>query len=165
MPASDVPTLFDFESAYENALAAHFANLNGAPFAQVLTPRTNVQADDRLETPRVTIAMSITGTGDKEDFNAAGANYYSHKLGSLAIVVATQRSNASQPHGNLRGRVRQAMLEVTKALNANTLPNYQTVFITESSASQAVDSDNDEILTQFAYAVEFYIPPSAWPNS
>lgn len=164
MPAADIPTLFDFESAYEDALANYFASINGAPFAQVVTPRSNITEDSELVTPRIAISLAITGTGDKEDFRPSGANYYSHKLASLTLAVASQRSNTAQNHGNLRGRTRQAMLEMTAALNANTLPNYQTVFVTEQSSAQTIVETNDEIVTQLTYAVEFWIPPSSWPS-
>lgn len=168
MPAApDIPTLYDFETAYESALANYFANLNGAPFAQVLTPTTQTNTEPSLETPRVTLALSITGTGDKEDFRQGSttANYYSHKVASLALSVATCRSNTAQNHGNLRGRARQAMLEVTAALNSNTVPYYQTIFVTEQSSSQAIDPDNDEIITQLTYGLEFWIKPDSWPAS
>ena len=165
MAAPDIPTLYDFETAYEDALANYFAGINGAPFTYVYTPRTNGADEPKLATPRVTIAMSITGTGVQEEFRQGSttANYYAHKTGTIGLMVATQRSNTAQNHGNLRGRARQAMLEVTAALNSNTVPYYQTLFVTEQGATQSIDAENDEIITQLSYAIEFFIPPSSWP--
>ncbi len=80
MPAPNIATLYDFETAYEDALAGYFANMNigGQVFAQVLTPRTNLTAANFLQTPRIQIRISTSGpmnagSGLQEQVTAANA--------------------------------------------------------------------------------------------
>lgn len=175
MSAPNIATLYDFESAYEDALAGYFANVNigGVTFRQVLTPRTNLVTANFKATPRLQIKGSVlglapSGSGVQEDSVTIGntaTRYYSFYTIAVTMDVVTQRSNASQPHGLYRGATRQGMLEYTASMNANTVPYYETVFVNPGSSSQAVDPDNDEIITQLAYSIDFHIPPSSFPNS
>lgn len=175
MPAPNIATLYDFEGQYETALRNYFANLNvgGQTFGQVVTPQTNLVSADHLTTPRLQVRVSMTGlgadgSGYKEDFTTSGnlaTNYYSHYTAAITLDVVTSRSNTSQIHGVLRGGTRQAMLETTAIINANTVPYYQTAFVTPTGSAQAVDEANDEIQTQLTYALELFIPPSSYPNA
>lgn len=175
MPAPNIATLFDLESPYEDSLRNYFANVNigGVQFAQILTPRTNTNIEAFSETPRLQIKAAIvglqaSGSGVQEDTAVIGATpttYYSYYTMSVTLDVVTQRSNASQPHGLYRGATRQGMLEYTAAMNANTVPYYQTVFVNPGSSNQMVDLENDAIITQISYTLDFHIPPTSFPNS
>jgi len=175
VPAPNIATLYDFESAYEDAIRNYFVNLNvgGQTFTQVVTPRTNLTAADFLVTPRLQVKVSMTGLGSdgsgwKEDFTTSGnlaTNYYSHYTAQLTLDVVSSRSNTSQLHGLLRGGTRQAMLEATAIMNANTVPYYQTVYVTPTGSTQGIDEANDEIQTQLSYALEVFIPPASYPNA
>ena len=92
-------------------------------------------------------------------------NYYSYYTLSVTLDVVTQRSNSSQPHGLFRGAARQGMLSATATLNTNTVPYYQTAFLSPGASVQSVDMDNDEIQTQITHSLDFYIPPTSFPNS
>lgn len=164
MPAPNIATLFDYESVYEDALAGYFANLNGNPFSTILTPRTNLAEDATLTTPRLVIRMGVTGQGIQEnDQPNTSSDYFSHRLAGIDFIVTTNRDNASQSHGLLRGYVRQAMLQSTAAMNANTVPYYQTIYVFESGSTQGIQEGNDEISTQLTYAIQFQIKPDQWP--
>ena len=169
MSAPNIATLYDFESAYEDAVKNYFANVNvgGQVFAQVVTPRTNLTAAEFLVTPRLQVKVAMTGIGSGQEQPVTSANvssnYYSHYTASLTLDVVTARSNASQLHGLLRGAVRQGMLEYTAALNSNTVPYYQTPFVTPQGSQQAIDGENDEIQTQLSYALDVFIQPSSYP--
>lgn len=175
MSAPNIATLYDFESQYEDAVAGYFANVNigGQTFAQVLTPRTTLANEEKLITPRLEIKLAITGlvpvaSGVQETPVTVGnvaSNYYSFYSASLALGVVSARDNSAQNHGLLRGATRQGMLEITAALNGTTVPYYETVFMVPSGSLQGVDADNDEITTQLTYDVQFYIPPTSFPNS
>lgn len=168
--APSLPALFDFESPFEDALQSHFANLsigNVPAFVQVLTPRTPKDQADELKTPRMQIRAGITaipaaGNGLQENDMPAGA-YLSYFALGLTLDVVTSRSNAEQPHGLLRGAARVAMLDASGVLNSANIPFLLTVLVTPQSSTQAVDSANDEILTQLGYVVEFWIPPENFP--
>ena len=175
MPAPNIASLFDFESAYEDALRNYFANVNvgGFTFPQVLTPRTNATQANFQTTPRLQIKAGITGlaasgSGVQETqvtLNNVATAYYSYYTMGVTLDVVTQRSNNSQPHGLLRGATRQGMLEYTAALNANTVPYYQTVFMNPGSCTQLVDPENDELISSLAYSLDFSIPASSMPNA
>lgn len=175
MSAPNIATLYDFETAYEDGAKGYFANLNigGFTFPQVLTPRTNLTTANFVITPRLEVSFAITGLGpagagwpeSPVTVGNTASNYYSYYQGTLTLGVVTSRSNTSQPHGLLRGATRQGMMEITAALNINTVPYYQTVFVTPLASIQGCDPTNDEITTQLTYQVEFDIPPSSFPNS
>jgi len=173
MPAPNIATLYDFESAYEDALANYFANVNigGQVFAQVLTPRTNLTAEATLETPRLQVKIATMGPmsagGGLQEGTATISNvgypYYSAYQLQASIDVVSARSNASQLHGLLRGGVRQGMLEMTASMNANTVPYYQTAFVTPLGSNQGIDAENDEITTNLTFQIDMQIPPSSFP--
>ncbi len=175
MAAPNIATLYDFESAYEDALRNYYLNVNvgGFTFPQVLTPRTNLTTANFQATPRLQIRAGITGlaasgSGVQETaitLNNIATNYYSYYTLGVTIDVVTSRSNSSQPHGLYRGATRQGMLEYTASMNANTVPYYQTAFVNPGSSTQAMDAENDEIITQLGYSIDFFIPPSSFPNS
>src|SRR6185369_10352749 len=139
MSAPNIATLYDFESAYEDALKDYFANVNigGFMFPQVLTPRTNASAANFKSTPRLQIragvqGLAASGSGVQEDAVTIGntaTRYYSYYTIGLTLDVVTSRSNSSQPHGLYRGATRQGMLEYTASMNNTTVPYYQTTFV------------------------------------
>ena len=171
--APNIATLYDFESQYENAVQNYFTNINvgGQIFTQVVTPRSNLTAAEFTVTPRLQVKLSqigigASGVGFQESpvtvANVA-SNYYSYYEFGLQLDVVTARSNSSQNHGLLRGAVRQGMLEITASLNANTIPYYQTAYVTPMASMQGIDADNDEIQTQLTYELSVFIPPSSFP--
>jgi hypothetical protein len=165
MPAPNIADLFDFETHYEDALANYFANINATPFTQILTPRTNLAEEEQLSTPRLELRMAITGEGIQEGFVPnSTARFYTHRTSTVTMRVVTNRDSASQPHGLMRGAVRQGMLQVTAAMNANVLPYYQTLYVNEAGSVQGIVAANDEIATDLTYAVQFAINVSQWPN-
>lgn len=175
MPAPNIAFLYDFESAYEDALRNYFLNVNvgGSVFAQIVTPRTNSNVEAFQETPRLQIKAGITGlaasgAGVQETavtLNNTATAYYSYYTLGITLDVVTARQNVSQPHGLFRGSVRQGMLEYTASMNNTTIPYYQTVFMNPGQSSQAVDGGNDEIITSISYSLDFFIPPTSFPNS
>lgn len=175
MAAPNIATLYDFESAYEDALKNFFANTNyaGQNFAQVLTPRTPLANASFLVTPRLQVKVSMVGLGQagtgwpELPVTVAGvtSNYYDYYQLQAVLGVVTSRSNSSQNHGLLRGGVRQGMLEITASMNANTVPYYQTVFVTPQTSTQGIDPENDEIQTDLAWGIDVAIPVSSFPNS
>jgi hypothetical protein len=172
MPAPNIATLYDFESAYEDALRNYFLNVNvGVLFNQILTPRTNLTVEAFVETPRLQIRAGVvglgaTGAGTQETqvtISNTATTYYSHYMLSVAIDVVTQRSNTSQPHGLFRGAVRQGLLPISAILNNTTVPYYQTAFVSPGPSTQSVDIENDEIQTQITYDIQMFIPPASFP--
>jgi hypothetical protein len=175
MPAPNIATLFDFESAYEDALRNYFLNVNvgGFTFAQILTPRTNANVEAFQETPRLQIkaevvGLAASGSGVQETavtLNNVATNYYSYYTIGVTIQVCTSRQNIQQPHGLLRGAVRQGMLEYTASMNNTTVPYYQTAFVNPGASTQVIDQANDETITSLQWSMDFFIPPSSTPNS
>lgn len=166
MPAANVATFFDFESAYEDAAKAYLANVSGNPFTQILTPRTLQSAQAFLTTPRIFVRMATGAVGAQE---ATVANFtqslYTHRRGTLTLDVASARNDTAQNHGLLRGWARFAMQDIAQAFNSNSVPYYQTLFVTEEGAHQAPDADNDELITSLTFGVEFALITSQLPAS
>ena len=164
MPATYNYQLLDFETNYENALANYFAN--AVTNTQILTPRVLLSSQPILTTPRVTIAVQITGTNPNQTGvrTTDSRDYDSHKQGTVSLVCAVRRDASGQSIASLRGKVRVAMLDATQALTANNLPYYQTITLREGASNLGSDADNDEILTTMSYALEFYIKPDQWAN-
>lgn len=165
MAAPTVAALLDYEGNIEDALAGYFNNtLSGV---QVLTPRVLIGAAPILTTPRVTIAVQITGTNPNQTGTrpSDSSDYDSHKLGTVQVSATTRRDATGQALGTLRGQCRQAMLQATAALNSNTLPYYQIVTLREGSTTSGANPDNDEIASVLTYNLEFYIIPAQWPSS
>lgn len=175
MAAPNIATLFDFESAYEDALRNYFLNVNigGITFNQVLTPRTNANVEAFRETPRLQIkagvvGLAASGAGVQETsvtLNNTAAAYYSYYTIGVTMDVCTSRQNVSQPHGLLRGATRQGMLEYTASMNNNTVPYYQTAFVNPGASTQVIDAQNDEIITSLQWNLDFFIPAAQFPNS
>lgn len=168
MAAPTVASLYDIESNYESALANYFANVNTS--WQVLTPRTlanSVAGTDFLRTPRITVEFAVTGTGVQREFSAGvnyhGVEYYAHKMGLVTLTMATQRANIQQDYGLMRGTARYALTETPQVFNANSLPYYQTIDVSEGNSGQGVNKDNDEVITHATFPVEFFILPTAFP--
>lgn len=160
MPAPDIATLYDFETAYEDALANYIGTVNAT--WQVLTPRSNINVDTIVVTPRVTIEFSITGTGEQREIQN-NVEYYADRRGMFTIQAVSGRNDPAQNHGQMRGAIRQAMLGSQAVFNANSVPYYQTIDLSEGGSSQSVNAENDEILTQLTYPIWFSFMPSAYP--
>lgn len=161
MPAAPtVATLFDFESAYESALAGYLSNVNTA--WQVLTPQSNANVAPILLTPRIMCSFAVQSANDQRA-TSNGVGYYAAWTGTMTVHVCTARDDASQNHGLMRGTVRQAMLERTQVFNANAVPYYQTADIGGGSSSQGSDTENQEIITILTYPFTFYVPAASFP--
>ncbi len=165
MAAPTNAALLDYESNYESALATYLGTaLTGT---QVLTPQTILSSAGNLTTPRITVVANVSGTNANQQGNRTtdGAEYDSHKLGSITLACATRRDASGQSFGTLRGKARVAMLAATAALNGTNLPYYETVTLREASSSMTSDQDNDEIVCVLTYSLEFYIKPDQWAAS
>jgi hypothetical protein len=175
MPAPNIAYLYDFETAFEGALRNYFLNVNvgGFTFPQVLTPQTNAVTANFQTTPRLQIragstGLAASGSGVQETavtLANVATNYYSYYTLGVTLDVITSRQNTSQSHGLLRGAARQGMLSYTASMNTNTLPYYEVTLVTPGSTTQAIDGDNDEIITSLAYSIDFWINPTVYPNS
>jgi len=173
MPAPNIATLLDFETALEDALVGYYTNMNigGQVFTQILTPRTNYTTANFVQTPRLHIRCGSLGPMDTGSGNQTGTvtisnvdhQYYSSYRIATELEVVSQRNNASQIHGLLRGGVRQGLLELTTALNVNTLPYHNVAQVMPGACDQGIDAENDEIMTRMAYEIVLYVDPAAFP--
>ncbi len=165
MAAPSIAALLDYETNIEDALATYLAAQIGS--AQVLTTRTLISSEEILETPRVTVAVNVTGTNPDQQASrdTDGAEYDSHKMGSVSLVAVMRRNASGQSMTTLRGGLRKAMLSATAALTAVNLPYYQIVTLREAASSAGFDKENDEIFMTLNYNLEFFIKPDQWAAS
>jgi len=165
--ASSIPSLLDFETNIEDALRTFLLGSTyfGAAH-QVLTPRTLASTEAVLETPRVTLALTITGSGPQElQRNTDSALYQAQRLGSLQIIAIARRDASGQALGTMRGKIRKAMLDATAALDSTALPYYNILTAIEGGSQSSADAENDEIAWAVTYVIEFIIRPDVWPAS
>jgi hypothetical protein len=165
MAAPSNAVLLDYEGNIEDALRTYLAT--ELPTAQCLSPRTLISDAAILTTPRVTVAVQITGTNANQQGTRTtdSSEYDSHKLGTVTLVCATRRDGTGQSLGTLRGAVRASMIRAEAALNGTNLPYYQVITLREGSATMGSDPANDEIFTSITYALEFYIKRDQWAAS
>lgn len=165
MAAPSIAALLDYETNIEDALATYLAAQISS--TQVLTTRTLLTAEESLETPRVTVAVQIGGTDPNQQNNRTtdGAEYDSHKTGTLTLVAVMRRNASGQSMTTLRGGIRKAMLSATAALTASNLPYYQVTLLREGSCVAGFDATNDELSYTLNYSLEFFIKPDQWAAS
>lgn len=162
MAAPTIAALLDYEGNYEDALQTYLAaQITGT---QVLTPRTLATSQPKLTTPRITIAVQVTGTDMLHDSlrTTDGASYRDRKFGNVTIGAAIRRDASGQGIGPMRGKLRKAMLEATAALTEVNLPYYQTIALVEQSSAIGSDPENEEITVQMVWSLDFQIKPDQW---
>lgn len=165
MAAPSIAALLDYETNIEDALKTYLeANIASA---QVLTTRTLLTSEETLETPRITVAVQITGTNANHQAirTTDSAQYDSHKVGTLTLVATMRRNASGQSMTTLRGGIRKAMLAATAAFDGTNLPYYQIITLREGSCNTSMSGDNDEISYVMSYSLEFYIKPDQWAVS
>ena len=153
--------LLDFETTYEDAAAACLSNSVSA--AQILTPRTTITDESRLMTPRVAVRCALSATFDHQYAYSNSAIIHDCKQVSLEIACVTRRDDATQAHGELRSKVRAAMLYGAQAFTGNTVPYYQTLDVIETSSQQGKTGENDEVVTILTYQINFAIKATSYP--
>ena len=164
MPAPTIAALLDYETILEDALVAYFKSLY--PAWQVLTDRTTPEDEAKLETPRIEIAIALTGSGTAEhqaQNRPEEAHYESHKTGTLSIRAVARRPKADQSLGTMRGQLRQAMLPRTLALTSVNVPYYEITHVVEAGSAPAFFAGNDEIQCELTWDIAWFIKPDAWP--
>ena len=161
MPAAPtVATLFDFESAYESALAGYLSNANAS--WQVLTPQSNSNVAAILTTPRIMCSFAVQSASDQK-CTVNSVTYYASWTGTMTVHVCTGRDDPTQNHGLMRGTVRQAMLPMSNVFNVNTVPYLETADISGGSSTQGSDPENEEIITILTYPIAFNVPAASFP--
>jgi hypothetical protein len=167
MPASSIAALLDYETNIEDAVRTFLLGSGyfGATH-QILTPRTLLTTEAELETPRVTVALNVSGSGMLEEQRTTDSAWYqAERTGTLQIIVTARRDGAGQSIGTMRGKVRKAMLDATAALDGSTLPYYSLLTVIESGAQNSGNAENDELACAMNFDVRFCIKPDAWPAS
>ncbi len=165
MAAPSIAALLDYETNIEDALATYLAAQITS--TQVLTTRTLISTEEILETPRVTVAVNVTGTNPNQQAirTTDSAEYDAHKLGNVSLVAVMRRNASGQSMTTLRGGLRKAMLSATAALTAVNLPYDQIVTLREAASSAGINAENDEVYYTLNYNLEFFIKPDQWAAS
>jgi len=167
MPATTTPEVLDFEGNIEEAVRTFLLTTPyfGSAY-QILTPRTLLSVEAELETPRITVQLTVTGSGIQERQRTTdGLWYQAHKTGSLQITAVVRRDAGGQAIGAMRGKIRQSMLEMSAAFDDTTLPYYFAFTVIESGCVNSAGADNDELAAQLTFSIEFFIRPTAFVSS
>lgn len=164
MPAPSDAAVLAYETNIEDAFVAYLKSVYAS--LQVLTARTSPADEKKNRTPRIELRVQVSSSGAQENLRPRdGKRYRSHKIGTLTVRVVAQRGTAGQDLGLMCGRVRLALEPATAAITPEQLPYYQLVHLVEASGTPSILADNDEIILELGYAIEWWIRPDAWPVS
>lgn len=157
MPASNLETLFDFETQMETAVAAALSSLAGVT---AIAQRN----DDNKTAPFVTVQFV---TGETLGQHYKHQNEYREKMfnGELTIGIATRRSASTDSHPSIRGKVRKAISSWQATANGinDQLDYLQVLDVASQGATVAISNDEDHDISTLRYQVAFQILDSAWP--
>lgn len=166
MAAPDIPTIYDFETNFEDAVVPLIeAALSG------LTPAFTVYqtldgAD--VQTPFVAVMASVGAAEENDMFvTSLDAKEY-HRYGLqlvLEVVTDVIRADENQRavHADARARIRNALRASADHFTAVNLPHYQVVYM-KPEATQIL-ADGDAIRSVLTFQVRFLIKASAWPSA
>lgn len=166
MTAPDFPTVYDLETAIEEAFGPALAGLitEFGLHATVVTSRNR----EFMDTPRVELYAAVGGVlSQRTTANQARPKEQPNAFDiTLTAVVVTTRSivaENSEEHGPLRGTVRYAFSAGWRAISDSNLPWHQLMdFLPAGSTPQLLDAkDNDK--TELTYAGKIAVKNTAWP--
>lgn len=163
MPAASEEVLFDYEANIEDPLATALASLMTG--VQILTARTTQAAEEHKETPRVEIALIVSGSPEHHSKDRAGVEYRDTREGSLTFLCASTRGAAAGlTLGALCGKLRANLRKGKTLLNASNCPYYEIVWLEEAASQPQFDAENDEIQRVITADIQWWIKPDQFPT-
>lgn len=161
MPAPDLETIYDPESAIELAAKNVLATYSIAAFTQRET--------EKLPVPRVDIELQITGARTHRGQRAAGILTQDAWDGTLTFWVVTDRPRSgvvvtlAKRHHIMRSRVRMACTYFLEKFTAGVLPYHVLSHITEAGSDPQVNIDDDIDISVLRYTVVVSVRTGQWP--
>jgi hypothetical protein len=162
MPATTEALLFDYESAIEDALATALSSLLTG--TQILTARTTQASQEKKTTPRIELALAVTGSPEHHNRDRGNVEYRDTRQGTVSFLCAARRDDSNQSLGTLRGTLRANIRKGKALLTASNLPYYEVYFFEETAAQPQFDADNDEIQCIVMAEIEWQIKPDQFPT-
>lgn len=170
MPAASLAELFDFETNIENAFAGGFDSLfnddlaPGAPEVQILTPRTLATLAAKKITPRIELALAVTGSPEQHGKDNGGVEYRSARMGTLSFRCVVRRNKPGQSLGYLRGTIRAGILKGEQLVPPEALPFYQILYLEEAGSVSEFEGENDEIHAVVSVEIHWDVNDDQFPT-
>ena len=163
MAAPNLPTLYQFETAFEDAAVTFLETAVGiecfpsASQDDFVTPRlaiefTTGQAEMPIDAP-----ISSTPALALGEYRKHTAEF------NVAIVTDSSQGQTRAQHFGYVGKTRAALLRSQTNWNASTLPYYDLKFIRQSGTIR--ETDGDFQITAISYEIRFSIRDDAFPVS
>jgi hypothetical protein len=163
MPATDYPTLYDFETQIETAFITAFTAASLTSYAQ--------QSNETKTSPFLNVQVTI-GAGRREYAQTSAGRANKNFEFTLEVQIVTARTASGTPnatHKTMRGKVRN-LLE--RWLSANTggsnvnasLSYVRIIDMSRAGGQRGVDEDQTFDITTESYAGVFQVKDDAWPT-
>ena len=160
--APDLPTLYEFEKAFEDAAGIFLASDTGLTvFASAsnddfVTPRLEIQfATGEAILPDDAPIVSVPGLTEGE--------YLKYDATFDATVISDGNLTTRAEHLEYVGMVRASLLRSASNWNSSNIPYYGLKFIRQISTVREVDGDLQS--TQIAYEIKFAIRSDSFPTT
>ncbi len=160
--APDLPTLYEFEKAFEDAASIFLATDTG------LTVFVSASNDDFI-TPRLEIRFSAGEATLPDDApivsfpSLAQGEYRKHDATFDVLVISDGNLTTRAEHLSYLGKVRASLLRSASNWNGTNLPYYGLKFIRQISTQR--EADGDLQVTTLAYEIKFSIREDAYPTT
>lgn len=166
MPAPDFQTVYDFETAIEEAFAPALVSLIAAAglHATVVTAR-NRQFKD---TPRVELYAAVGGVLTQRTTAAQARpkeqpNAFEFTLTAVVVTTRSIVTDNAEEHGPLRGLVRYALSAGARQITDSNLPWHQLLDFLHGGSSPQLYDEKDNDKTEMTYVGHIAVKNSAWP--
>lgn len=125
--------------------------------------------------PRMTSSMpksrcevrsgGFTRASDQMAQNPNGVWYYAHRRGFLTATIVSQRHTLTKQgnqstHSDAVGRFRYLMSIATRALQPNTVSNYQILDLIDQGEIYTQDTQTDTDRTDVRFQVDLWLAPN-----
>ncbi|PAW76821.1 MAG: hypothetical protein B9S32_13870 [Verrucomicrobia bacterium Tous-C9LFEB] len=155
MPAPDIETLFDLETAVISALKTIL-------LAHGWTPYGMREAGEK-RTPFVNLSFDSQGVTEHEGIRPDGTLYYDTWRGTITSEIITNRRSPGQGHAKIVGGYRWFMMNVPTHFTPAVLPYHSIAYLIERPTKPGIEADKEEDKTAIEHEIIVSIRPEAWP--
>lgn len=157
MPASNIETIYQFESALESCIETILQT--DASLTCYKQKDTDIKASPWAEVQ----CTGISANGKQYKTGSNGFNWPIGFAATVQVTVTTNREQNTSSHATYLGKVRRYLYDLS-SYTTQRLP-YLAVSLVSESGSSAVFVDDERFdQTVLQFRVDFFIRNEAWPT-